>query len=142
MMESIANYHEAGALLIARIFLGLLFLFQGYDAIFGVKLKNVVRVAEGAFRSKGVPQFMVVGAAWFTSLSQFIGGLLLISGLFKYGVLYVLGLDLIVAAIGFGITSPMWDTKHVFPRLALLIFLLMTPPAADAWSLDNLLFSR
>lgn len=52
-METIAIQNEITAAFIARVFLGLLFFFQGYDAIFNVKIKNVIETYEGAFRKKG-----------------------------------------------------------------------------------------
>ncbi len=138
-MESLIQYHEVTAVLIARVFLGLLFFFQGYDAVFHVKVKYVIQAYENSFANKGIPRFLTVCGAWFTSSVELIGGLLLILGLFEYSVLFILGLDLIIASIAFGITSPMWDMKFVFPRLALLIFLLVTPMSWHLWSLDNLI---
>jgi putative oxidoreductase len=139
-MENIIQYHETAAVLIARIFLGLLFLFQGYDAIFRVKMKNVVSTMKMSFSGKGVPRVLVAGASWFTSYVQFLGGMLLLLGLLKYATLYILGIDLLIASIGFGIATPVWDTRHVFPRMILVVLLLLLPPAMDHWTLDNLLF--
>ncbi|MBK7818142.1 MAG: hypothetical protein IPJ60_11810 [Sphingobacteriaceae bacterium] len=64
----------------------------------------------------------------------------MIVGLFQYYALYLLGINLIIAAIGFGITSPMWDTRYVLPRLLLLLFLLFVPQGWNTLSLDNLIF--
>src|ERR1051326_4742451 len=113
-MQDIIQYHEEIGTLMARIFLGSLFLFQGYDAIFGVKVSNVMNTVESSFRSKGVPHLLVLAGVWFTSYIELTGGFLLIIGLFKYIALYLLCIDLLVASIGFGIASAMWDTKHVF----------------------------
>jgi putative oxidoreductase len=135
-METITQ-HETAAF-IARIFLGLLFFFQGYDAVFNVKIRNVIQVYENSFASKGIPRFLTVVGAWFTSYIEFIGGLLLILGVFQYYVLSLLGLDLIIASIAFGISTPMWDTRHVFPRLLLLLLLLIIPASWNVISLDNL----
>jgi uncharacterized membrane protein YphA (DoxX/SURF4 family) len=135
-METITQ-HEITAAFIARIFLGLLFFFQGYDAVFNVRIRNVIEAYEDSFASKGIPRFLTAGGAWFTSFIEFIGGLLLILGVFQYYVLSLLGLDLIIASIAFGISTPMWDTKHVFPRLILLLFLLIIPKSWNALSLDN-----
>lgn len=137
-METIAIQNEITATFIARVFLGLLFFFQGYDAIFNVKIKNVIETYEGAFSQKGVPKFLTTGAAWFTSIAEFVGGLLLIFGVFQYYTLTALGIDLLIASIGFGIASPMWDMRHVFPRLVILLFLFLIPESWNAISLDNL----
>jgi putative oxidoreductase len=130
---------EASAVFIARVFLGLLFFFQGYDAVFRIKIKYVIEAYENSFANKGIPRFLTVCGAWFTSCVELIGGVLLIVGLFENAVLYFLGIDLIIASIAFGIAKPMWDMRYVFPRLALLLFLLVTPSAWHIWSIDHLL---
>jgi uncharacterized membrane protein YphA (DoxX/SURF4 family) len=137
-MESLIQHHEAVAVFIARVFLGLLFFFQGYDAVFHVKVKYVIQTYENSFVNKGIPRFLTVCGAWFTSCVELIGGLFLIAGVFEYAVLYLLGIDLIIASIAFGITTPMWDMRFVFPRLALLLFLLITPSAWHLWCMDRL----
>jgi len=139
-MEIINQYHEIAAVFIARVFLGCLFFFQGFDAVFNVKIKNVIAAFENDFAKKGVPRFLVVAASWFTSYTELIGGTLLILGLFKYAALYFLGANLIIAALGFGLNTPMWDTRHVLPRLLLLLFLLLVPKAWDVLSIDNLIY--
>jgi uncharacterized membrane protein YphA (DoxX/SURF4 family) len=141
-MEIINQYHYIAAAFIARVFLGCLFFFQGYDAVFNVKVKNVINTFENDFANNGIPRFLTVIASWFTCLSGLIGGALLILGLFEYAALYLLGMNLIVAAVGFGINTPVWDTRHVFPRLLLTIFLLTIPRSWDTISLDHLFFNQ
>lgn len=141
-MEIINQYHYILAALIARVFLGCLFFFQGYDAIFNVKIQNVIGVFENDFTKKGIPKFMTICASWFTTYTELICGFFLILGLFEYAALYLLGLNLIVAAVGFGINSPIWDTRHVFPRLVLILFLLVLPQSWNILSLDHLFFNH
>jgi putative oxidoreductase len=139
-MLALDQYHEIAAVLIARVFLGCLFFFQGYDAVFNIKVKNVIATFETNFANKGIPKFLTAAASWFTSYTELLCGFLLIIGLFESISLYLLGINLIIAAIGFGITSPMWDTRYVLPRLLLLLFLLAVPQGWNALSLDNLIF--
>ena len=120
------------AAFIARIFLGFLFFFQGYDAIFNVKIKNIISAYSDEFANKGIPKIFTIAGAWFTSYVEFIGGLLLILGAFHQYTLYLLGLDILLASIAFGISKPMWDMRFVFPRLVLLLFLLIIP---DSWNI-------
>lgn len=138
-MEIINQYHEVAAVFIARIFLGCLFFFQGYDAVLNVKVKNVIETYRQTFTTKGIPSSVLVLASWFTSCTELIGGLLLIFGLFKYVILYLLGANLIIASIGFGINTPMWDTRYVLPRLILLLLLLVVPQGWDVLSIDHLI---
>ncbi|MBK7668251.1 MAG: DoxX family membrane protein [Sphingobacteriaceae bacterium] len=141
-MEIINLYHQAVAILIARIFLGCLFFFQGFDAVFKVRIQNVIQTYQNTFLKNGIPKFLTVFAVWFTSCSALIGGILLTLGLFEYCALYVLGINLIITAIGFGINTAMWDTRFVFPRLLLLVFLLLVPETWNIFSLDYLLNSK
>jgi uncharacterized membrane protein YphA (DoxX/SURF4 family) len=140
-MELIDQYHNIAAVFLARIFLGIIFLFQGYDAVFNIGMHNVVESYQNGFEGKKIPKFIIAGASWFTSFTELLGGILLIFGLFEYPALYLLSLNLIIAAIGFGITSPLWDGKHVFPRLALILLLLFVPGQWNVWSLDSLIFN-
>lgn len=139
-MELLSQYHESVAGFLARVFLGLMFFFQGYDAVFKVKVENVIDTYENSFSQKGIPRFLTICGAWFTSYVELIGGVLLIIGLFEYSVLYLLGINLLLVNIAFGVSNPMWDMKFVSPRLALLLFLLVIPYGWHAWSLDNLIF--
>lgn len=141
-METLFDYNTVAAATIARIFLGLLFFFQGYDAIFRVGVGKAAATYEDGFGPKGVPRILTVAAAWFTSSTELICGFLLLLGLFEYAALYLLGLNLLVAATGFGIMSPLWDLKHVFPRLVLLLFLLLLPESWNTWTFDHLFFYR
>jgi uncharacterized membrane protein YphA (DoxX/SURF4 family) len=137
-MEFINQYHQEAAALIARVLLGVLFFFQGYDAIFNIGMRNVITAYKGSFSNKQIPGGLIAMASWFTSLTEFICGGLLILGLMQYPALYLLGINLIVAAIGFGMNTPMWDTKYVLPRLLLLLFLLCIPAHWDIFSIDHL----
>jgi putative oxidoreductase len=142
MMGLLSEYNGLAAATLARVFLGLLFFFQGYDAAFRIGLGKVIQTYEDGFKSAGIPRFLVVAAAWFTISTELFGGVLLVLGVLEFPVLYLLGLNLLVAATGFGIVTPMWDTKHVFPRLILLLFLLVIPAEWNAWSLDHLILNR
>ena len=139
-MESITQYHEVIAVFIARVFLGFLFFFQGYDAVFNVGIKNVIDTYEDSFFQKGIPKFLTVFGSYFTSYVELIGGAILIIGLFVYSALYLLGVNLLLVNIAFGIANPMWDMKFVSPRIALLLFLLITPATWHMWTIDNLIF--
>ncbi len=135
-MQSEIFNSEVIAVLIARVFLGLLFFIQGFDAVFGIRMKNVIETAAPPLLGKGVPKLFVVLGSYYTAYAQLIAGAFLVLGLFKYIALYLLGIDLILAGVVFGIITPVWDMRHVFPRLALLIFLLLTPAEWDVLSAD------
>ena len=77
---------------------------------------------------------------FLTSWIEFIAGGFLILGLYKYACIYLLGIDLLFVVIGMGLIQPVLDLKHIFPRLILLIILLLLPEEADVFSLDHLIF--
>ena len=139
-LQTLSDERYAFLTAFARILLGFLFFFQGYDAVFRVGIRQVADTYQDSFASHHFPQTATLLGACFTSLAELVGGLLLILGLLKYLALYLLGIDLLVACLGFGIMQPMWDMRHFFPRLFLLLFLLYVPSSWDTGSLDHILF--
>ena len=139
-MEIIEHYHYIAATTVARVFLGFLFFFQGYDAVAKIGLKKVTDTYHESFGQKGIPRILTSLAAVFTSYTELVCGVLLVFGLFEIAALYLLGLNLVIAGVGFGINQPLWDTRNVFPRLIILLLLLLTPLEWHSWSLDQLFF--
>lgn len=140
-MEILTQYHQLAAITLARIFLGFLFLFQGYDAVFHIGIKKVTDTYHENFKLKGIPRAITTLSAWYTSYTELICGFLLVLGLFEFASLYLLGINLIIAAIGFGMNVPLWDTRNVYPRLLLILILLLTPIHWHHWSLDHFIFN-
>jgi len=130
------HVREMDAAFIARVFLGLLFFLQGYDKVFRIGVKEVIKTIHEPLSSKGIPAFFSELGTYFTSYIELICGAFLIVGLAKYYCLYLLGFDLLFAALAFGIVEPVWDMRHIFPRLVLLIFLLTIPSQWDVISVD------
>lgn len=108
-----------------RCFLGILFLFQGYDKLFIVKIKNVINAFHHETDKKHIPSFLLYFTSYFTSITEFIGGILLITGLFHQYVPIILVINLLIVAIAFSFLRPMWDLQHVFPRVILLTLILL-----------------
>jgi len=135
-VHNILHHHEIFGVLIVRLFLGILFFLQGYDAVFKVKISGVIQTIEEPMLRIGMPRFLIVISAYFTSYIELIGGILLIIGFAKYYAMYLLGIDLIVASIAFGMIKSMWDMQYVFPRLVILVFLLIIPSQWDVFSVD------
>lgn len=139
-MEILTQYHQLAGITLTRVFLGFLFFFQGYDAVFRIGMQTATDTYHESFKQKGIPRIITSLSAWYTAYTELICGLLLIFGLFEYASLYLLGINLIIAAIGFGMNAPLWDTRNVYPRLLLILILLMTPTHWHQWSLDYLIF--
>ena len=126
MIHDDLNYQLAEAFI--RCFLGILFVFQGYDKLFVVKIKNVVNAFHNDAQQKNVPNGVVVFVSYFTSITEFFGGMFLILGLFHSLVPILLGLNLLIVALGFSFLKPIWDLQHVFPRVVLLVIILLLSP--------------
>ena len=117
----------------------MLFIYQGFDKLFVVGMKNVIERFSSEANRKRVPKFFVVVSSYFSSIVEFVGGALLILGLFKPIVLTLLGIDLVIVAIAFSTIQAMWDMKNVFPRLMLVGILMVTPNSWEVFSLRNLI---
>lgn len=122
-----------------RIFAGILFLFQGYDKLFKIKMKEVISTFAIDTDRQKIPRPFVTLIAYYTSIVEFGGGILLICGLFTNYTLYALGLDLVLVCFAFSYMQALWDMKHVFPRFLLIILLLLLPEHYNFISLDHFL---
>ena len=131
-------YHTSIAEAIVRLFAGILFLFQGYDKLFRIGMDGVTNSFLHETERHHVPLSVIRFVAYFTSVAEFIGGALLMLGLFTNYALCALGVDLLIVCLAFSFLQPMWDMKHVFPRLILVVFLLMMSSTTRLFSLDHL----
>ena len=131
---------EAMAGLLIRVFTGILFFFQGYDKIFRLGLKQVFNTVAPSYRQAGLSDPLIRLFSSVTAWIELVGGLLLIFGLLKYVALYALGADLLIVALGMSLLNPMWDMQYVFPRLLLILFLLVFPSSLDILALDHFIF--
>lgn len=101
------DYNFAVFELVFRLFCGVLFIYQGFDKLFVVGMKNVIETFSSEANRKRVPKFFVVVSSYFSSIVEFVGGALLILGLFKPIVLTLLGIDLVIVAIAFSTIQAM-----------------------------------
>lgn len=125
--------------LMVRVFCAVLFIFQGYDKIFNIGFNGVKNTFYREANKKQIPHVVVDALVYYTSVVEFFGGILLLIGLFQNAVLFLLGVDLILVAIAFSFLEPMWDMKHVLPRLILVAMLLAMPNEWSFFSLKSLL---
>ena len=130
------DYNDSIALLLLRIVTGILFFFQGYDKIFNIKIRNVVKTFNDPLNKFQIRQGILMPLITLSSFIELISGLLLIIGLFRNSALILLSFNMICVALTFSLIKPMWDMKFYFPRLIFLIFLLIGLPGHDIFSLD------
>ena len=128
--------------LLIRFFAGILFVFQGYDKLFRIKIPGVIAVFKSEAQSNHIPSSLISGMAYYTSFAEFLGGFFLLMGFFTNYALYALGIDLILVTLAFSYVEPMWDMKHVFPRFVLVIILLLLPTEYRQISVDHFLTQK
>jgi len=131
--------HIAIAGLLVRSIAGILFFFQGYDKLFNIKMEEVVNTFMQDAQSRNIPRPVVAFISYLTSLIELLCGFTLIAGAFITYSALLLGLDLVLISFAFSVVQPVWDTRHVFPRLVLIVTLLLLPAGAHLFSLDTLL---
>ena len=137
-MDNFLN-NEAVIAFALRLILGIMFLIQGYDKLFNVGMKGVVTTVNNQYIDKGFPVWAVTLISYLTTYIEFLAGLLLILGLFKTIALYSLLLDITIVTFGMSILNPLWDMRYVWPRLVLLITLMLLPDTWDVLSVDYLI---
>lgn len=124
--------------LVLRCVTGTLFLFQGYDKLFRLGIRQVTDTFVEDARRYHVPRSFVLVMSCYTSLAEFAGGALLIAGVFTNYALFALGVDLMLVVFAFSFIDPMWDLRFVFPRLIFILILLLLPEEAHQLSFDYL----
>ena len=126
------------AMATARVIVGILFFFQGYDKVFNLGLPEVKNAMSASLNSRNVPDGFIGIVATLTSWIELLCGFLLIVGFFKFFAIYLLCFNLMIVVLGFSISKPMLESGHVLFRLILLLLLLLTPVEWDRFSFDYL----
>lgn len=127
-----------GLELMIRVFCAILFIFQGYDKLFKIGFTGVKETFYREANKKQVPHLLVDVLVYYTSIIEFLGGIFLLVGLFQNTVLMLLGIDLILVGLAFSYLEPMWDMKHVLPRLILVAMLMAMPSEWSFFSIKTL----
>jgi len=128
------------ALLIARLVLGLIFFMSGFYKIFEMGL---IAGAERLFLEPYADTFLPAWSLWATGVTipfvELGAGLLVILGLWRKPAYLALGGVLVTVTFGHMLANPFFSFHHdVFPRTALLLFLLWMGPTDDTLLLDAL----
>jgi len=127
------------AILTMRLILGFIFFFQGYGKVFKFGLDGVYQNFFLKGYSELLPKFLLLFTAYYTSLIELIGGILLIIGLKRDYTLYALASVLIIVTFGHGLKDPIWNLSDVMYRAIFLVGLLLLPKDLDKYSVDFLI---
>ncbi|MEM7154534.1 MAG: DoxX family protein [Myxococcota bacterium] len=132
------------AALFARWVLGLMFGMAGYWKVFELgPTAHAQKLFVDGFASTWIPTAVL----WATGLAipfvELIAGAALCLGLRVRESAIALGVVLVMVSYGHLLQEALYDTTHhIFPRLVLLLFVLMIPPVHDRWSIDGWLRGR
>jgi len=131
------------AALFARLVLGLIFFMAGVYKVF--RLTPVGHVEKWFLPYRDT--FLPVWSLWAVGLAipfvELIAGALLLVGWRMREAFLAIGAVLVVVTFGHLLAEPLYPFhEHVFPRLALLLFLLVLPREEDRFSVDQWLVSR
>src|SRR5215831_9410663 len=134
----------AWALLFARLVLGLIFLMAGVHKVF---VMGPVGHAERWFLPYAADTFLPRWSLWAVGTTipfvELIAGALTVLGLRVRAAMIALGCVLAIVMFGHLLHDPLYPFhEHVFPRLCLLLFVLMVPAEHDRFALDALLRRR
>lgn len=143
MVTKVTFPNRALAMLFARGVLGLIFFMAGVYKVFELGPAGHVR----RFFLPYQDTFLPTWSLWLVGVTipfvELIGGALMIVGWRTRVALVSLGAVLLVVTFGHLLKEPLYAFhEHVIPRLALLLFLLVMPDAADELSLDHFLRTR
>lgn len=126
------------AIFFARWVLGLIFLMAGWWKVFELgPIGHAERYFTVAFADSWIPGWLLWTLGVTIPFLELAAGALLCVGFRVREALVALGGLLVVVTYGHLLLEPLFSTTgHIFPRLVLLLFLLVAPRSADRWSLD------
>ena len=134
--------NRAWALLFARGVLGLIFFMAGVYKVFQMGPAEHVRKWFLPFQDTFLPTWSLWVVGLTIPFVELIAGGLVIVGWRAREALIALGIVLLIVTFGHLLKEPLYPFhEHVIPRLALLLFVLMSPREWDLLSVDQLIDS-
>lgn len=129
----VRSWNRDGAVALLRIWLGIVMIVHGNGKFFGDKTGFSAKLSELGFPASEL-------FAWLAATSEFVGGILLVVGLFsRPAALFVAG-TMIVAAFVAHFDDPFSKKELALTYLVSSLVILIAGPGK--MSLDNLLFGR
>jgi uncharacterized membrane protein YphA (DoxX/SURF4 family) len=131
------------AILFARLVLGFIFFMAGWHKVFQLTPSGHVEKFFLPFKNTFLPVWSLWMVGYTIPFIELIAGGLLLLGLQVRLALLSLGCVLVVVSFGHLLQEPLYPFhEHVFPRLALLLFILIWPTADDRFSFDHFIQNR
>jgi uncharacterized membrane protein YphA (DoxX/SURF4 family) len=132
------------AIFFVRWVLGLIFFMAGWWKTFDLgPLEHARRLFVEPYADSWIPAWLLWAFGSAIPIVELIAGALMCLGLRVRTAGVAVGFILIVVAYGHLLQEPLFDTtRHIFPRLVLLTFVLASPAGRDLLSLDAWLGRR
>jgi len=105
-MNTESSLTRAAGLLFIRALLGIILFMQGFGKVFSMGVPQVYDKFFQPYESTFLPHWLIMVTAYYTSYVELIGGVLLLTGLFRKYALYLIAIDLCVVAFGHGMMQP------------------------------------
>ena len=122
-----------------RWVLGLIFFMAGWWKCF--TFKPVVHARKfflEGFADHWIPEWLLWALGVSIPVVELVAGGLVCLGLFRRWAYIALGAILVTVTYGHLLREPLFSTTgHIFPRLALLVFVWVAPMKHDVLSLDR-----
>ncbi len=142
-MRGSAETGRAWALLFARVVLGLIFFMAGLFKVFSLGPLQHARQFFLPYADTFLPTWSLWATGTVIPIVELVAGALLLIGWRTREALLSLGGVLAIVTFGHLLKQPLYPFhEHVIPRLALLLFILVMPPADDRFALDGWLRRR
>ena len=124
-----------------RWVLGLIFLMAGWWKCFELTpAEHARKFFLGQFEGRWIPEWMHWALGTSIPVVELAAGALLCLGLFRRAACLALAAILVTVTYGHLLLDPLFSiTDHIFPRLALLVFIMAAPADHDRLSLGALL---
>jgi len=127
----------------ARLVLGLIFFMAGVSKVFDQGPVEHARQWFLPYRDTFLPEWSLWAVGTAIPFVELVCGGLLLLGFRIRDAMIGLGAVLVIVTFGHLLKEPLYAFhEHVIPRLALAVFVLMTPAAADRFSVDAVLRRR
>ena len=129
------------AIFTARWVLGLIFFMAGWWKCFELTPKgHAERFFIEGFGETWIPHWLLWAVGTSIPVLELVAGLLVCLGLARVVAYATLGAILVTVTYGHLLREPLFEiTEHIFPRLALLLFVFVAPRGNDVLSLDYLI---
>ena len=130
---------RAWGVLFARLILGLMFFQGAWWRVFGIgPIGHARRFFVDPYSESFLPTWSLWAAGTAVPFAEFVGGALILLGLFRLQGLVLVGGVLVLVTFGHLVNEPLYSfSGHVFPRLILVVLLLLIPASWDRFSVDE-----